>query len=326
VKLNLALNRVVVGQRAFGQIEVRNASTRALLPARIELPVGAAVATFPLPRLGAEDVHEDLFIIPTARRSVIAVGPLRSVRGDALGLFRREVNWTDVENLYVHPRTVNLDGSSSGFLKDLEGLPTKDLSNSDISFHALRDYVAGDDRRYVHWKSTARTGVLMVRQFEESRRSHVAIATSLSRSDYTDPEEFELAVSGCGSIGLQVLKEEKELSVLVQGSRLHSETGKRLLDELSGVAQRDSREDIVELARTLGRTVPQASVAILLFGGSVTPSQLRTAASHIPLGVRVIALNCVPGQEVTRRTIGDLVLLTVGSLDELPRAMRRVAA
>ena len=326
VDLDLALTRVVVGERAVGRIAVTNSGTRATLPARIELPVGSSYASFHLPRLDAGAQHDDLFGIPTARRSIITVGPVRSVRGDALGLLRREVRWTDPQELFVHPRTTAIEGSSSGFLKDLEGIASNDLANDDVSFHALREYVPGDDRRYIHWKTSARTGTLMVRQFEETRRSHMAIALSTSLADYTDPEEFELAVSACGSLGLQALREERDVTVLVQGRTLHSETGRRLLDDLSGVEVVPMRENIVTLAKSTGKSVPNASVAVLVFGADVTATELQSASVHLPLGVRAIAVSCVPGQTVSRRQIGDLVLLSIGELAELPPALRRVNA
>jgi hypothetical protein len=324
VSLDLALTRVVVGERAVGRITIANPGTRSTLPARIELPVGSSFAAFHLPRLAPGAEHDDLFGIPTSRRSVIGVGPVRSVRGDPLGLMRREVRWTDPVELYVHPRTVSLEGSSSGFLKDLEGVASSDLSNDDVSFHALREYVPGDDRRYIHWRTSARTGTLMVRQFEETRRSHLALALSTSSSDYVDDDEFELAVSACGSLGLQALREERDVTVLVQGRSLRSETGGRLLDDLSGVGHREMRENVVQLAKVAGRSVPNASVAVLVFGGEVTPTQLQSAAVHVPLGVRVIGVSCRPGATVSRHQIGDLTLLTVGDLADLPGALRRV--
>ncbi len=325
VVLDLASTRVVVGQRAVGRVEVRNDSTRSLLPARIELPVGKAFASFQLPRLAGQETHEDLFTIPTDRRTVLTVGPVRSVRDDPLGLLRRQVRWTEPQPLYVHPHTVSLDGASSGFLKDLEGLPTKELSVSDVSFHALREYVPGDDRRHIHWKTSARMDKLMVRQFEETRRSHLAVALSTTVADYFDPDQFELAVSACGSLGLQALKEEKQLTVLVQGRTLRARTGKRLLDELSGVDRSESRDDIVQLAKAAAIAVPDASVVVMLFGGEVTASQMRRAANQLPLGAAAVALSCVPGAAISRRSIGDLVVLTIGSLDELPAVMRRVS-
>ncbi|TFD46340.1 DUF58 domain-containing protein [Cryobacterium frigoriphilum] len=351
IALGLASTHVVVGQRAVGSVTVTNPSARPMLPARIELPVGAGLAAFQLPRLAPGAEHEDLFTIPTQRRTVLSVGPVRSVRGDALGLFRRVIGWTDATDLFVHPRTVHLDGSSSGFLRDLEGLPTSDLSNDDVSFHALREYVPGDDLRNVHWRSSARTGTIMVRQFEETRRSHLAIALSRNPLDYataTDAaagvspggdgtggvgigaagksiEEFELAVSICGSLGLQALTEEKQLTVLAQEQIVPTQTGKRLLDGLSAVETGGSRADIVQLARQTGVRVPNASVVVLLFGSTVPPARIRSAASHLPSGVRVIAVRCEIGAPLSRRSIAETPVLTVGALDDLPFGMRRVS-
>ena len=63
-------------------------------------------------------------------------------------------------------------------------MTTQDLSSSDVSFHALREYVPGDDRRAIHWRTTARTGRFMVRVFEETRRSHLFMLLSVSPDDY----------------------------------------------------------------------------------------------------------------------------------------------
>lgn len=324
VTLDLAARRVVVGERAVGRVEVRNSATRTLLPAQIELPVGAGLAAFPLPRLKPDQVHEELFAVPTRQRAVIVVGPVASVRGDALGILRRRLTWTEPVDLFVHPRTVALAGSSAGFLKDLEGRPTRDLSSSDVSFHALREYVAGDDRRHVHWRSSARAGRLMVCQFEETRRSHLAVALSIAAHDYVELDEFELAVSIAGSLGLQALREEKDVTVLVQGCTMRGRTGKRLLDDLTRVQAVGRRDSIVDLARTVGNEVSDASVAVLLFGAAVTPRQMRLAASRLPIDVRVLAVQCVPGATLDRHAVADLIVLVVGDLDDLPRAMRSV--
>ena len=146
IELDLAYTRVVVGERALGRIEIHSASSRPLMPATIEVPVGSAVASFHVPRMQPRDVHEDVFAIPTSRRAVLQVGPVRSVKGDPLGLLRRQVRWTEPVELFVHPRTVQLEETAPGLIRDLEGITTRDLTNSDIAFHALRDYVAGDDR------------------------------------------------------------------------------------------------------------------------------------------------------------------------------------
>lgn len=326
-RLDLGRTRVVVGERAVGALKLSNPGRRALLPSRVELPVGKGLASFAIPRLAGGADHEELFAIPTHRRTILAVGPIRAVRGDPLGLLARVVTWGEPVDLFVHPRTVPMDGSSSGFLQDLEGLPTKDLSSSDVSFHALREYRPGDDRRHIHWKSTAKTGALMVRQYEETRRSHLAIALSLNRTEYNSQEELELGVSVAGSLGLQALKEDKQLSVLVQGTTLPTRAGKPFLDSLSGLDFTEPRKgSIIDLAVTTSASVPDASVAVLLCGSFVTPTDVRRAAAYVAAGVKVIAVYCAPGAAVTRRTIGDTIVLTLGSLDDLAAAMRRVAA
>jgi uncharacterized protein (DUF58 family) len=326
-RLDLSRTRVVVGERAVGALQLTNPGTRALLPVRVELPVGKGLATFQVPRLAGGATHEELFAIPTHRRAVLKVGPVSAVRGDPVGLFARTVTWSDPVDLFVHPRTVPMDGSSSGFLQDLEGLPTSALSNADLAFHALRPYVPGDDRRHVHWRTSAKTGELMVKQYQETRRSHLAIALSLNRDEYAREEEVELGIAVAGSLGLQALKEDKQLTVLVQGATLPSRAGKPFLDSLSGLDLTDPRRgSVVDLALATGIHVPDASVAVLICGSFVTPAAVRRAAAYVPVGVRVVAIYAAPGASVTRRTIGDTVVLTLGVIDDLPHAMRRIAA
>ncbi|MDR6504878.1 DUF58 domain-containing protein [Arthrobacter oryzae] len=326
VAMDLAKTRVEVGEMAVGSITVSNTSARPLLPAAIELPVGAGTASFAVPRLKPEDIHEDLFTIPTAVRSVIQVGPVRSVRADPLRLLSRQVTLTDAVDLFVHPRTVSLAGSADGLIRDLEGLPTINLTNADVSFHALRDYVPGDDRRHIHWKTTARTGKLMVRQFEETRRSHLAMALSTNLDEYAAGEDLELAISAAASIGKQAIREQREVSVLTQDGRLRTDTARVLLDGMTRLVGAESRITATDVARLTGDAVPNASVMFLVVGTSVTSGQLRTAAASAPPGVRCFAIRCQAGAALDRRAIGDLTVLTLGELTELPRLLVKAVA
>lgn len=326
VVLDLARTRVAVGDSAVGSIAVSNTSTRPLLPAALELPVGAATAIFHLPRMKPQQVHEDLFTIPTARRAVISVGPVRSVRADPLHLLRRQMLWTEPEDLYVHPRTVALAGSAAGFIRDLEGMPTTDLSSADVSFHALRDYVPGDDRRHIHWKTTARTNKLMVRQFEETRRAHLAISLSTNTDEYDSEHEFEMGISVAASIGRQAIREQRDLDVVTQKGPLRCETGRNLLDDMTRIVGAPHRRTAVDLARTVADTIPNASVVFFVVGRHVTPTQLRTAAASVAPGVRAIAVRVHTGAAPSRANIADLTVLTVGNLDELGIVLRKAAA
>lgn len=325
IELDLAYTRVVVGERALGRIAIHAASQKPLLPATIEVPVGKALASFHLPRMQPGDVHEDVFAIPTSRRTILQVGPVRSVRGDPVGLLRRQVKWTDPVELYVHPKTVQLDESAPGLIRDLEGITTRDLTNSDIAFHALRDYVAGDDRRYIHWKSSARTGTLMVRQFEQTRRSVLALGLSTSPEDYADPAEFETAISILGSLGLQAVRDEMDVVVQTSKRTLPASTGKRLLDALSGVEWSPRHDRFLDLAATIARQHAGASVIMLHAGAGVEPALVRRARTLLPSQARVIVFTVVKDAKPRLQPMGDTLLATVGTVSDLPRVMRGVA-
>jgi len=336
VTLRMQRRQVVVGDRALGDLIVENTSQRRLLPARIELPVGRRLASFGLPSLAGRASHVEVFAVPTSRRAVIRIGPARSVRGDPFGLMGREIRWTEILELYVHPRTVPIPGRTGGFIRDLEGWTTAELTNSDVSFHALREYVAGDDRRYVHWKSTARTGTLMVRQFEETRRSHVAVALDLERTAYGNPEEFELAVSVAGSLAVQAIRDENEVAVITTAGRLRAVSPRRALDELCtvettvpargllGTARAVGRETgFARLARGVEQAEPNASLVALVTGSVPEPAVIRQAGTVWGPDVRVLAVRVEPGAELTVQTIAAMSVITVGRLEDLPRGIRK---
>ncbi|XYX74210.1 hypothetical protein ACAD36_02201 [Clavibacter nebraskensis] len=184
VSLRLPRDRVVAGERAPATVAVRNPLRRRAVGLTVEVPVGSGLAEIHVPSLAHGHAHEDVFVVPTSRRGVIALGPARIVRGDPIGLVRRESAEAAATRLLVHPRTLAMPSTSTGFVRDLEGRATRDLADSDVSFQSLREYVPGDAVRHIHWRSTAKTGVPMVRRFEETRRSHIMVALSLHAADY----------------------------------------------------------------------------------------------------------------------------------------------
>lgn len=339
ITLTMPHDRVVVGERAIGSLTVRNPRRSRLLGAGIEIPVGEGLLELPLPSLAPGAVHDDVFTVPTSKRGIIRIGPVRTVRADPIGLVRREHVWAASVELFVHPRTVSVPSTSTGFVRDLEGQATRDLTSSDIAFHALREYQPGDDRRYIHWKSTARQGVHMVRQFEETRRSHLMVALSLAGADYESEEQFELAVSVAGSLGVRAIRDGRTVSVVasertpefakrkVFATRtLRTVTPTRLLDDLASIDYASSALGIVDLARVAAEQVTGISVAFLVLGSPPTVAQLRTAAAAFPTGVEVVAVVCDAGFTPGLTRVGELTVLTVGFLDDLQKSLARSRA
>ncbi|KQR54631.1 hypothetical protein ASF88_07670 [Leifsonia sp. Leaf336] len=336
VGLALPTNRVVVGDRAPGEVTVRNPTRRRLPGVRVEVPVGAGLAEFAAPSLLSGDEHSDVFVVPTSRRGIVPIGPVRTVRADPVGMLRREWVWADSLDLFVHPRIIAIPSMSTGFVRDLEGAPTRDLTQSDIAFHALREYTPGDERRNIHWKSTAKTGSYMVRQFEETRRSHLLVALSLSEADYATDEEFELAVSATGSLGVRAMLDSRTVSVVasaetpdfakrvVFSARRLSTVGRgRLLDDLAGVETAEAALRLPELAQVASEDTAGTSIVFLICGSTVTATQLRSAATHFPLGVDVVAIVCDEGAVPSLRRVADLSVLTIGYLEDLQRSLAK---
>ncbi|MGO4594162.1 DUF58 domain-containing protein [Leifsonia sp. 2TAF2] len=324
VDIELNPRRVVAGARALGRLTVANSGSRAVLPTRMELPVGEGQADFTIPRLAPGAETEELFAVPTARRALILAGPALSVRGDQLGLLRRTNQWTDQIELFVHPRTVRLAATARGLVRDLEGQTTKVITDSDLAFHALRTYEPGDDIRNVHWRTSARTGQLMVRQYQETRRSQLVLAFDAERSHFASDDEFELGVSVLASIGCQVIREETELRALWQGGGMRVETPTALLDDSCRIQPVDGAQATLrEFLRQATLRLATPSLAVTIVGSQLEAAELRGAAALWAGDTETIIIRVDEAAEPRLTRLGRSLLLTVSTLPELPALLKR---
>ena len=321
VLLELGTPRVVVGNPATTRVEAVNASSRRMLPIRLEAQVGHGVARLQIPTLAANAAHDEIFLIPTSRRSVIPVGPVRSVQGDPLGLVRREVTWTGAELLHVHPRTVAVGSLTTGWMRDLEGHTTNDRSPSDVAFHTLREYVVGDDRRHIHWRTTARQmdGKLMVREFVDTRRAHLGLLLSLRARDYASADEFELAVSSLASLGLRAIADEQEVACVAGRHTVPAFHGTSLLDSLSSLELGSDDLDLVAMTTRSRDLLAGASVAGIIAGSTAEPALLRRAGEQLGPMVRPILVQAEVGVESSLRMGPRGPMIRLGELADLPR-------
>lgn len=327
VLLELTPRRVVVGDRAMGRMLVTNSGQRGLPPSRMELPVGAGVAEFQLPAMKPKEEHEELFAVPTNRRAVIVAGPAESVRGDALGLLRRGVRWTEPVDLFVHPRTVRIAPSAAGLVRDLEGQVSKKITNNDIAFHALRPYVPGDDRRYVHWRTSARIGQLMVRQFEETRRSQLTLIQSVRPEWYASENEFELAVSVTASIAAQVIRDGTQIKVVDESRAWNTPTITSMLDASCRVEPTtggfpNAREAVRERTKRLA----PSSVVMIVAGSAFPVHDFRSIGTLFGKETAQYGVRVVVGAEPSIGSLGGIAMVTVGRLEDLPAVLRKVTA
>ena len=115
----------------------------------------------------------------------------------------------------------------------------------------------------------------MVKQFEDTRRTTTALALATDPRDYADDDELELAVSVVASVGVQTIREERDLVVLAGPGKLRAETPPLLLDDCSAIALSSAGAGVTLLGRRVVREAPEASVAMLVTGS--VPARRRPA-------------------------------------------------
>ncbi|MEJ1229643.1 MAG: DUF58 domain-containing protein [Galbitalea sp.] len=327
VEVELTPRRVVAGEKALGRMLVTNNGSKRVLPTRMELPVGTGLAEFGIPTLAPNAEQEELFAVPTERRAVITAGPAVSVRGDQLGLIRRTVKWTPPIELFVHPVTTRLAPSQAGLVRDLEGQVSKKITDSDISFHALRAYVPGDDRRYVHWRTSARTGQLMVRQFEETRRSQLTIVHSTQGAYYATDDEFELAISVTASIAAQVVRDGTEIDVVTERHALHTHSVAAMLDDTCRLEPVKSPfKSAREFAREVTKRLPAPSVAMMIAGSRIETGEFRSMRSLFSTDTIGLAIRVEKGATPRLGAISGMTMITIGELSDLSALLNRAGA
>ncbi len=326
VVIELDPQRVRVGTPAAGRLVATNKSRARMRALAVEVPVGLGRALFPVPSLAPGASHDELFVVPTGRRAVIAVGPPTAVRTDPLGLLRRDAVEQVTIELFVHPKIIALDSLSPGLQRDLEGQATRDLSTSDLAFHTLRDYTTGDNWRHVHWRSSAKAGKLLVRQFQDTRRSQLTVVVDGASASYRTEQEFELAMSVAGSICVRAVKDQQDVCVVAASHAVTAASQPRILDTLARGELADHGHDLSTLAGRACRLARDTTVLMLLTGSVIPFRALQSAATYFGPDVRVIALRCEPDAPPGLSRSGDLTVLALRDLTDLPMLLNAGSA
>jgi uncharacterized protein (DUF58 family) len=122
---------------------------------------GEPTATHEAVVAGATDADIAYEITPR-RRGEHELGPVTVVVTDVLGLLKRATTVDERDGLVVFPAVGVL---ADGVQADLRTLTQSPRADRREEFDDLREYVRGDALRDVHWKSSAKRGNLMVREF-----------------------------------------------------------------------------------------------------------------------------------------------------------------
>jgi uncharacterized protein (DUF58 family) len=161
--------RVHAGSASQVTLTVVNRGTGRTPVLRVQDPVsgtrGANLLVAPLvPGVPARAAYR----LPTERRGIIEVGPMRVTVTDPFGLCSSTIPAAGVTHLTVYPPVHRLSSlPSTGGADPHSGLEHhRALTRGGENFYALRPFVVGDELRRVHWPSSARHDELLVRQDE----------------------------------------------------------------------------------------------------------------------------------------------------------------
>ncbi|ADB16253.1 protein of unknown function DUF58 [Pirellula staleyi DSM 6068] len=206
-----APSRVAAGIPVSIDIEVAN--HRRYLSSRLLLIEDSIIAKRPLPgerpvrpsAMLAEvpplQVSTGSYRITIPRRGRYILGPLRLSTRFPLGLVKSTMSIDMPHELLVTPHLGRLLPQWQQVLLtashgDQERHPQQGTSEGD--YYGLRPWQSGDSRRWIHWRTTAKVGVLTVRQFERRRSQDVAIVLDPylpANPTLDDLARLELAIS-----------------------------------------------------------------------------------------------------------------------------------
>ena len=200
---------LTVGDTGRVDLLIENRGKRRSPPVDLTEPVGpnstAQMAVAALPS-GARVTAG--YRVPAVRRGVLVVGPTVLRRRDLLGLAADSRLAAGATEITVAPQTFELPMPSLG--SGVLGRHLLALSQriGPGEFHSLRNYVTGDEPRSIHWKASARSEELKVRQHEAQGVRRCIIVLDRDGDAYPAPvsldeaDVFERAIVAAASLVL----------------------------------------------------------------------------------------------------------------------------
>jgi uncharacterized protein (DUF58 family) len=245
--------------------------------------------------------------ISRVNRGVHLLPPVRAVAEDPLGIARAVHKVSDPLPVTVYPRVAFLESCvffpDIGLRHDWSGqhaLPAPGASE----FRGVRPHQPGEPLSHIDWKSTAKTGNLMLREMEEPAGADITMLLDGTASQLLgDPPRtnFELAVGAAGSIADFALRAGRGVNLLCHERnrrqiRLTADGGgHRTLLEALAEAQPNASAPLINALRHLRTDGPHLlrAQSVTLVSISLDRQLVRTLVGLREDGVRLALLYVV---------------------------------
>ncbi len=306
--------RVPKNSAAIAFLKFTNAGRRSVGPTVATQPYGGRDVRTVIPRLHGRERGVRTYRLPTGKRGIFDIGPVEVARTDPLDLFRTARQHGHTEQLWVYPELLDFRQLPTGQTRTLEGPSSDTAPQGHITFHRLREYVVGDDLRLVHWRSTARTGKLVVKHNVDTSQPYTVVLLDLRRDRYTE-EAFEHAVDVAASVlvSASVNKAPVELRLtggtVIGGPRLREVTP--LIDHLTGVGTSDTQDHDSLQAELLRLRRARGGTALIVVTGVAEATDLPYLAALRRRFERLVLIAVDPDDTPAMRFPGVRVISAV---------------
>ncbi len=157
------------------------------------------------------------------RRGIYDVGPTRLAVGDLFGFYHQEKKISQVHDVIVYPRLVNLNDTTVP-LRELFGSPgVKSPVVDPVYPVATRDYQEGQPARHINWKASARHGRLHEKVFQASAQQKILLAVDVEQFNKEKvADTFERTLEVTASLAVK-LEQQGRIFGLVSNGILEGE-------------------------------------------------------------------------------------------------------
>lgn len=210
------------------------------------------------------EVHD---VMRFARRGHYTLGPLTVHAYDPFGLVYLTRTIPGEHAVIVYPRPLPLAEMILGGFGGRQQTEVRPVGRAGESadFHGIRPYVQGDDLRRVHWKSTAHTGKLAIKEYEYRHSGAVQVILDLQQGVHLGEREYstlEAAVTLSASLLNHVLAAGNQAGFLATSATitaLPQESGQRQLHRALEALALARDDGTVTLAQALNSDVAQVT-------------------------------------------------------------------
>jgi len=216
--------------------------------------------------------------------------------------------------IQIHARKV-LSGN-------LIGDYTTAIKGTGTEFDQIREYQQGDDVRFIDWKSSARSGKLLVKQYFEERDRAIIIVVDISASlFFSSNSEFKyeiaaqiasvLAIAGYYSkdkVGLVLFNDQVIKFIPPKLGYSHSYY---IMENLFGIEKSNGATDIKVALEFVSKNIKKKSI-VFLISDFITDKDFQKSLKIVANNFDLIAVRCIDNLE---KKLPESVFLNLNDIE-----------